>query len=211
MMELNSCSHVDNKIANVAQCSVVNGDKNLYEEFAGDRVAGDMDLIKACLSCFNFVPRRPRTHRVVVGILTVNPEYNVYYFRSTKMIGDEKNLSTEGRDKDNLRGSRMIVDGKNLSTEDGGDNLCSTQLIVDEKSLDVGNNLCSTQVIIDGKNLSAEDGRDNLCDSHMMVDENNSRSIEHTLETKITLSRMMMRGRRRVLKRRGQRMLRKEQ
>ena len=134
-----------------------------------------MDLIKACRSCFNSVPTRQRTHRVVVGILTVNHEDNVYYFRSTKMIGGEKNLSTEGGDKDNLRGTRMIVDGKNLGTEDGGDNLCSTQLIVDEKSLDAGNNLCSTQVIIDGKNLSAEDGRDNLCDSHMMVDENNSR------------------------------------
>ncbi|KAL1831573.1 hypothetical protein ACET3Z_001224 [Daucus carota] len=114
MLELNSCSHADKKIADVAQCSVVNGDKNL-------------------------------THRVVVGILTVNHEDNVYYFRSTKMIGGEKNLSTEGGDKDNLRGTRMIVDGKNLGTEDGGDKLCSTQLIVDEKSLDVGNNLCSTQ------------------------------------------------------------------
>ncbi|KAL1831572.1 hypothetical protein ACET3Z_001223 [Daucus carota] len=89
MMELNSCSHVDNKIANVAQCSVVNGDKNLYEEFAGDRVAGDMDLIKACLSCFNFVPRRPRTHRVVVGILTVNPEYNVEIGGSTVVVAQK--------------------------------------------------------------------------------------------------------------------------
>ena len=33
MLELNSCSHADKKIADVAQCSVVNGDKNLYEEF----------------------------------------------------------------------------------------------------------------------------------------------------------------------------------
>ena len=151
MLELNSCSPVENKNADVTQCSVVDGDKNLHEEFLGDRVVGDSDLIKACRSCFNSVPTRPRTHRVVVGILTVDPEDNVYYFRSTKLMVDEKNLST-----------RMIVGGKNLGTEDGGDNLCSTQLIVDEKILDAGNNLCSTQMIIDGKNLSAEDGRENL-------------------------------------------------
>ena len=93
-----------------------------------------MDLIKACRSCFNSVPTRPRTHRVVVGILTVDPEDNVYYFRSTKLMVDEKNLST-----------RMIVGGKNLGAEDGGDNLCSTQLIVVDR-LDVSYILLSLNI-----------------------------------------------------------------